>query len=122
MGGAKVKWKLVMNDTQRMLLKRYLNKNGEAQVRFTKEVAKEFNNYIPFKTGRLKDMMVELQPSKIIYNAPYARKQFYNNKGNGKHGLSQGGLRGKRWDRRCWADNGDKIVKSIADFVGGKSR
>lgn len=122
MSGAKVKWKLVMNDTQKLLLKRYLNKNGEAQVRFTKEVAKEFNNYIPFKTGRLKDMMVELQPSKIIYNAPYARKQFYNNKGNGKQGLSQGGLRGKRWDRRCWADNGDKIVKSIADFVGGKSR
>ena len=96
MGGAKVKWKLVMNNTQKILLKRYLNKNGEAQVKFTKEVAKECNNYIPFNTGRLKDMMVELQPSKIIYNAPYAREQFYNNKGKGKQGLNKGGLRGKR--------------------------
>lgn len=122
MGGKKVKWKLVMNDAQKILLKRYLNANGEAQVKFTQEVAKEFNNYVPLDTGRLKDMTVELQPSKIIYNAPYARKQFYNNKGNGKQGLNQGGLRGKRWDRRCWIDNGDRIVKSIAEFVGGRSK
>lgn len=116
------KIRLEMNDTQKILLKRYLNKNGEAQVKFTKEVAKECNNYIPFKTGRLKDMMIELQTNKIIYNAPYARRQFYNNKGNGNQGLNQGGLRGKRWDRRCWIDNGDRIVKSIANFVGGRSR
>lgn len=122
MGAPKVKWKLKMNDTQKILLKRYLNKNGEAQVKFTQEVAKECNNYIPFNTGRLKDMMIELQPSKIIYNAPYARKQFYNNKGNGTQGLSQGGLRGKRWDIRCWTDKGDTIVQSIASFCGGRSR
>lgn len=122
MGGKKVKWKLVMNDTQKILLKRHLNKNGEAQVKFTKEVAKEFNNYTPYDTGRLKDMMVELQPSKIIYNAPYAKKQYYTNKGMGKQGENIGGTRGKYWDRRCWIDNGDRIVKSIANFVGGKSR
>lgn len=122
MSGKKVQWKLKMDDTQKILLKRHLNKNGEGQVRFTKEVAKECNNYIPFDTGRLKDMMVELQPSKIIYNAPYARQQFYNNKGNGKQGSSLGGLRGKRWDRRCWIDQGDKIVKTIADFCGGRCK
>lgn len=116
------KVKLVMNDTQKILLKRHLNKNGEAQVKFTKEVAKECNNYIPYSTGRLKDMMVEVKTDKIIYNAPYARQQFYNNKGNGRGGTVGGGLRGKRWDRRCWIDNGDSIVKSIANFVGGRSR
>lgn len=122
MSGAKVKWKIKMDDTQKILLKRALNKNGEAQVKFTHEVAKECNNYIPYDTGRLKDMMVELQPTKIIYNAPYARKQFYNNKGNGKQGLSQGGLRGKRWDRRMWIDKGGTIIQSIASFCGGRSR
>lgn len=122
MGSPKVKWKLKMDDTQKILLKRHLNKNGEAQVKFTKEVAKEFNNYIPYDTGRLKDMMVELQSSKIIYNAPYARQQFYNNKGKGKQGLNQGGLRGKRWDRRCWINRGDEIINSVAKFCGGRSK
>lgn len=122
MGAPKVKWKLKMDDTQKVLLKRHLNKNGDAQVKFTKEVAKECNNYIPYSTGRLKDMMVVIQPTKIIYNAPYARRQFYNNKGNGRGGTVGGGLRGKRWDKRCWIDHGDKIVKSIADFVGGRSK
>ncbi|WP_195251858.1 minor capsid protein [Romboutsia sp. 1001713B170207_170306_H8] len=122
MGGKKVQWKLKMDDTQKILLKRHLNKNGEAQVKFTKEVAKECNNYIPYDTGRLKDMMVEIQTTKIIYNAPYARQQFYNNKGLGKQGLNKGGVRGKRWDKRCWIDKGDSIVKSIAQFVGGRSK
>lgn len=122
MGGKKVQWKLKMDDTQKILLKRYLNKNGEAQELFTKEVAKECNNYVPFSTGRLKDMMVELKTDKIIYNAPYAKKQYYTNSGNGKHGESAGGLRGKMWDKRMWQNNGDKVVKSIADFVGGRSK
>lgn len=116
------KIRLKMNDTQKILLKRHLNKNGQAQELFTKECAKQMNNYVPFDSGRLKDMSIELQTSKIIYNAPYARKQYYTNKGLGKQGLNQGGFRGKRWDRRCWIDNGDKIVKSIANFVGGRSR
>ncbi len=114
--------KIKMDDTQKILLKRHLNKNGEAQVKFTKEVAKECNNYIPYDTGRLKDMMVELKVDKIIYKAPYARKQYYANSGNGKQGNLSGGLRGKLWDKRMWQTKGDSIVQEIADFCGGKSK
>ena len=109
--------KIQMNDTQKILLARSLNKNGQAQVKFTKEVAKSCNNYVPFKTGRLKDMMVTLSTDKITYNAPYAAKQYYTNKGGNK-----GALRGKFWDKRMWSDKGDKIVQSIAEFCGGKSK
>lgn len=116
------KVRVEMNDTQKILLKRYLNKNGYAQVKFTKECAKVFNNYTPFLTGRLKDMMVELRADKIIYNAPYAKKQYYGNKGLGKQGASIGGLRGKFWDRRAWQNHGDKIVQTIAEFVGGRTK
>ena len=111
-----------INDTQKILLKRHLNKNGSAQILFTKEVAKNCNNYIPFKTGRLKDMMVTLSADKITYEAPYAKRAFYTNKGMGKQGVAAGGLRGKQWTRRAWIDNGDKIVKTIAEFCGGDSR
>ncbi|MPU14906.1 capsid protein [Acinetobacter baumannii] len=106
-----------IDKTQKILLKRYLNKNGQAQVKFTKEVAKECNNYVPFLTGRLKDMSVELKTDKIIYNAPYAAKQYYTNKGG-----NRGALRGKYWDRRAFIDHGDRIIQTIADFVGGRTR
>lgn len=109
--------KINMDPTQKILLKRYLNQDGKAQIKFTKEVAKQCNNYVPFETGRLKDMMIELQSDKIIYRAPYAAKQYYTNKGGNK-----GALRGKMWDKRMWIDKGDKIVQSIAEFVGGKSK
>ena len=114
--------RIKMDDTGRILLKRALNKDGKAQEKFTKEVAKYSNNYVPYQTGRLKDMMVEIKTSKVIYNAPYAKKQYYTNKGAGKQGTSIGGLRGKFWDRRMWQDKGNEIVKSIAQFVGGRSK
>lgn len=111
-----------MDDTGRILLRRYLNKDGQAQEKFTKEIAKYSDNYVPFKTGRLKNMMIEIQTSKIIYKAPYAKKQYYTNKGLGKQGNSAGGLRGKMWDRRAWSDHGNDVIKSIAQFVGGRSK
>lgn len=112
------KIRIKMDDTQKILAKRCLQKNGEAQVKFTKECAKAMNNYVPYDTGRLKDMMVEIQTDKVIYNAPYARVQFYSNKGNGRQGTSFGGLRGKRWDTRMWQNKGDSILRRLADFCG----
>ena len=114
--------RIQMDNTQKILLKRSLNKDGQAQEFFTKECAKFMNNYVPFKTGRLKDMMVQIETSKVIYNAPYSRKQYYTNKGLGKQGTSLGGLRGKQWDRRMWNNRGDEIVKSVAQFVGGRTK
>lgn len=114
--------KIQMNPTQKILLKRNLNENGEAQIKFTKECYKAMNPYVPFATGRLKDWMIEVKRTYIEFNAPYAAKQFYTNHGKGKQGTSIGGLRGKRWDKRMWADKGDNIVKTIADFCGGRSK
>ena len=111
--------RLIMNPTQKILLARALNKNGAGQAKFTKECAKAFNNYVPYDKGRLKDMMVTLETSKIIYSAPYAKRQFYTNKGMGKQGSSAGGKRGKMWSARSWIDNGDNIIQTVADFCGG---
>lgn len=107
--------RITMDSTQKILLKRYLNQNGAAQVKFTKECAKNMNAYIPFLTGRLKDMMVIINPTNVTYSAPYAAKQYYTNAGNG----IQGGTRGKMWAPRMWSAKGDEIVSTIADFVGG---
>lgn len=114
--------KIEMDPTQKILLKRYLNKNGQAQIKFTKECYKAMNPYVPFLTGRLKDWNVQVNTNNIKFNAPYAKLQYYTNKGNGRQGLNQGGIRGKQWAKRAWADKGEDVVKTIAEFVGGRSR
>lgn len=110
-----------LDPTQKILLKRNLNKDGKAQMQFTNEVARHSDPYIPKLVGTLKNEKI-VSTSKIIYTQPYARRQYYENTGKGEEGMSKGGLRGKHWDKRMWADRGSGIVKSIAKFVGGRSK
>lgn len=111
-----------MDGIKKILSKRNLEERGRAQQFFTNEVARMSNPYVPFKSGTLKDTQVEITNGKIEYKAPYARRQYYSNSGNGKQGTNKGGIRGNRWTERMWADKRSEIVKSVAAFVGGKSR
>ena len=111
-----------LDSTNAILSRRRMQQGGEAQIKFTKECAKAFNNYVPFKTGLLKDGSVEMGVDFIRYDTAYARKQFYTNAGNGKQGTSLGGLRGKRWDKRGWNDKSTEILQTIAEFCGGRTR
>ena len=111
-----------MDGIEKILAKRNLEERGKAQGFLTNEVARMANPYVPFKTGALKDTQVEISNGKIEYKAPYARKQYYNNSGNGKQGTNKGGMRGKQWIERMWVDKGPEIVKSVASFVGGKAK
>ena len=110
-----------LDPTQKILLKRNLNENGKAQKFFTNEVARYSDRYVPFQDGNLKNT-VRISTSKLEYIQPYSRKQYYDNSGRGKQGSANGGLRGRYWDKRMWADRGSGIVKSIANFVGGRSK
>lgn len=112
--------KIKIKSSQNILLKRSLNQDGNAQIKLIKLCAKEMNNYVPFDTGRLKDMSVELGSDFVKYNTPYAKKQYYTNKGKGLK--NKAGLRGKLWDKRMWTSKGNAIVKEISKFVGGKSK
>lgn len=112
--------RLQLWNTDKILIKRYLNKNGEGQKKLTAIVAKRSNKYVPFLTGKLKDMTVEVHTDFIWYKAPYARKQFYTNKGKGKQGTSFGGLRGKNWINRMWTLEGYDAVKELGEFCLGK--
>lgn len=110
-----------MDSVDAILSRRRMQQGGPAQIFFTKECAKEMNNFAPLKTGRLKDMSVELGVDFVAYDTPYARRQFYTNAGNGIGGTNRGGIRGKRWDKRMWIAKGDLIVKNVARFCGGRS-
>ena len=112
--------KVKLDPTNKILAKRKLQKGGEAQIFFTKQCTKEMNAFVPFFTGRLKDMSVSIGTDYVKYSISYARKQYYTNSGKGIKNHS--GLRGKLWDKRMWNDRGPTIVKNIANFIGGKVR
>lgn len=101
-----------MDSTDKILLKRSLGKNGKGQRFFTHEVRRMSDPYVPRRSGVLKNTAREAEKT-VTYNTPYARRQYYEHKGNG--------LRGKMWDKRMWADRGKEIVRSVAKFCGGKA-
>lgn len=114
--------KVKLDPTQKILLKRQLNSNGKAQKFFTSTVRRHYDKFVPFLSGNLAHMSVREQDDKIIHNAPYAADQYYKNAGFGQDGTEHGGLRGKLWDKRMMANEGDQVVKEVADFVGGKAK
>lgn len=102
---------LQMDPADRILLRRNLNQNGKAQQFFTHEVRRQCDPYVPMRTGVLKDTAIE-HDTYIEYVQPYARRQYYEHRGNG--------LRGPQWDRRMWPNRGPQIVQAVANYVGGK--
>ena len=75
-----------------------------AQAAFAQEVARKMDQYVPFDTGTLKNsvhLASDYQRGVLIYNTPYARKQYYlHPEGEGVHD----GHRGSYWGQRCDAD------------------
>ena len=112
--------KVKIDPANKILLKRNLQKGGKVQRFFTHEVRRRCDKYVPFRDGGLKNHAIE-QADSILYNKPYAAAQYYNNRGNGQDGMSSGGLRGKLWDKRMMAAEGDKVVEAVAEYAGGKS-
>lgn len=103
--------KINMDSSDKILLKRGLNKGGEIQKFFTHEIRRLSDSYVPFRSGPLKNTAIE-KTDRIEYIAPYARKQWFENKGKD--------LRGKQWCLRMWADRGPEIVRSVAKKAGVK--
>ncbi|MEG1433039.1 minor capsid protein [Eubacterium sp.] len=113
--------RIEMKSNQEILLKRHLNKNGKVQRAFTRSVRRRSDKYTPFLTGALKNTAVASE-SKITYVVPYARKNFFANRGRGYQGTFYGGLRGRNWANRMWAAEGDEVIAEMATIAGVKGR
>lgn len=107
-----IKVRLHIDSAEKIMLKRKLGKNGQAQQFLSTEIRRNADPYVPFLKGPLKNTVIARKTS-IEYVQPYARKQWYENKGKG--------LRGKMWVTRAWADKGKQIIKAVAKFVGGRT-
>ncbi|MDV9723712.1 minor capsid protein [Clostridioides difficile] len=105
----------------RILREKGLEKGGKAQKFFTHEVRRLSDPYVPRLNGVLKNTARE-EVDKIKYIQPHAKKQYYENAGQGKEGTSKGGKRGKYWEKRMLADNKGKLFGSVARFIGGRRK
>ena len=107
-----------------ILAERGLQSGGRVQRYIDSTVLRLSDPYVPFLSGMLKTSGISgtvIGSGLVVYRAPYARRQYYTNGGNGKQGTSRGGLRGRYWFDRMKTDRGQEIIQGAARIAGGKS-
>ena len=119
----KVNTRFVYNKSVgQMVAQRSLENGGRVQKYIDSTVLRLSDPYVPFLTGQLKVSGIRgtvIGSGTVVYNAPYARRQYYTNSGNGKEGTARGGLRGRHWFERMKADRLDEILQGAAKIAGG---
>jgi hypothetical protein len=90
-----------------------IENNGRAQLFLANEAYRRMSKYVPFRTGKLRDT-VNISPSTVDYLVPYARRQYYENRGSG--------IRGKYWDKKMLSAEGKQLITDVQKYVEGGSR
>ena len=97
--------------------------NGRVQKYFTKRCADYMDKYVPYDKGDLRTI-IDILPSAIIYEMPYARYQYYGVREDGTHKVENYTTlgTGTYWDKRMVSAEMPDLVKEVQDYVnrGGK--
>ena len=103
----------------------------KVQYAFSQQVVNTIDRYVPFDTGTLKDSVngasSDFKNGLLVYNTPYARKQYYlHPQGTDLHGApgETERLRGSYWGQQAIADHKEELVQfaqnAAAHYLGGK--
>lgn len=114
-------YKLELASLQTILARRGLETRGRVQQLVDNEVLKRCDPYVPMRTGRLKGsgpLATTLGSGEVVYNAPYARPQYYKK----RVGSATGALRGGYWFERMKAGHLWSILEAAANAAGGKPK
>lgn len=93
---------------------------SRAQKFIDSEVLRLCDPRVPFRTGMLKrsgTLGTVVGSGLVRYNAPYARRNYYDNKGNGIQGRNHGGIRGRLWFEDMKNENLPDIIKGARRIV-----
>ena len=100
---------------------------SNAQKIVDSEVLRRCDPYVPMQTGSLKrsGILGTVVGSGIVeYIAPYARRQYYTNSGNGRQGINKHSrhnttycLRGKLWFECMKANHKSEILRKAQEAV-----
>lgn len=107
--------KFLIKETQKLIAKRGIEVGGEVQKYIDSEVLRLTDPYVPFDSGKLKEsgtIHTKIGSGNVVYKTPYARRQYFENKGKG--------LRGRQWFHRMKADHRDTILRGAAKKAGAK--
>lgn len=102
---------------------RGLNTGERVQKFIDNEVLRQSEPYVPMLNKdliRSGPINTKIGSGEVIYRTPYARRQYYENAGMGKEGMSKGGRRGKQWFERMKANHREQILAGAARIAGGK--
>lgn len=94
---------------------RGIQEGGPVQKFIDSEVLRLTDPYVPLDKGDLKESgtkSTRIGSGEVIYRTPYARRQYYENKGDG--------LRGKMWFERMKANHKEQILRGALEMAGGK--
>lgn len=94
---------LRIDPSDKILGKRKMGVNGQAQLFLSKNIADKCLSYIPSQNGNFQNS-VKVDHNSVSWNTPYARHQFYENKAK------------SLWHIKMWRDRGKEIVDSVAQF------
>lgn len=107
--------KFTMVELNILLAARGLEIKGKVQQYIDSEVLRLTDPYVPMDTSNLKKSgtrHTKIGSGNVEYKTPYAKRQYFDNKGNG--------LRGKQWFERSKADNKDTILRGAVKLAGAK--
>lgn len=110
-----LKTKFTLLELNILLSKRNLEEKGKVQQYIDSEVLKLTDPYVPMDSGELKrsgTRHTKIGSGNVVYKTPYARRQYFNNKGSG--------LRGRQWFHRMAIDNKDSILRGAINKAGAK--
>ena len=91
----------------------------KAQYAFSQEAARLIDPFVPFDTGTLKNSVnqaSDFEGGKLVYNTPYARKQYYQH-AQGTDLRGDTGLRGSYWGQRAIAAHKDELIQFARNAV-----
>ena len=104
----KIKYTLEDFDGNKIIDKFGMQPNGKADLFLANTCFRRMAKYVPKDTGALMTT-VTVKPSLIIYEQPYAHRQYTTNKGKG--------LRGKYWDKKMWNNEKELVEKEVENYV-----
>lgn len=110
-----MKTKFTILETQVLMAARGIEVQGKVQKFIDSEVLRVTDPYVPMDSGKLKQSGTQhtrIGSGEVIYRTPYARRQYFNNKGNG--------LRGRQWFQRSKIDNKATILSGAKKVAGSR--
>jgi hypothetical protein len=83
-------------------------------------VIKDSAKFVPFQTGVMERSAVEsseIGSGLVVYNTPYARRQYY---GKFEHGKNKHPQATRLWFEAAKAENLDKWIRIVQEIITGK--